>query len=1399
MRRFSTLLVLVVLFGGRADGVAAQDRTLPPAFEALAPEAQARVVAADTLLRFRTRAVPGGRIDVEEGILRAAYRIGRRMTPAATPDGTARAYLAAEAARFGVSDEADLALRAVVAGRYSTHVTYQQTYYGLPVYNRFVKVNLDRAGQPTMVLNGYAPHLGRVRTFDPRPTWDAAAVQARVQQLVSPGGVRTNTPELVVYPETVPRLAWRVVAWPDGLSAEWEVLLDAHTGEVIRLFDQSTQAHSETEHRSEGAGKHEKASHEATIRLGERPLSSAAPSNIQIVVDGSGLVFDPDPITTAGVEYGAPYVDADDADVGVLNAERIEVTLPDITLGTDGLYRLQGPFVRIDNNNGIGGCSQEGGCPLPPAEADPNAFRYTRADDRFEAVMAYYHVDANQRYVQTLDVGRDIQAVPVRVNPHGLGAADDSKYYPTLNALAFGDGGIDDAEDADVILHEYGHALLQGSAPGLLDGAEGSALHEGWADYWAASYSRGLIETGKVPDRDWRKVFTWDGNEFWPGRVLNRQGHYPDDSGCADGSCSNSEFYTDGLLWATTLMEIYDGVGREVIDRLNLASHGYLSPPTSFADAGEALIQADLDLYGGQHLGVLVARLGERGYVDATGYGPVLAHEPILHVEEAHGDVIIEAEALAVGGPIVSVSFVFSANGGPFEFFALTPQGSERYTGSFPLPSGASHIAYYIEAVDATGLQTLLPAAAPLTTYAFDVGPDAEAPQVAHEPIEQVAIQAWPARIVAEVSDNQGIDSVWVAYTVRQPDGTLDAGGTFGLEQDEARYSGVFPVSVDALHEGSRVQYRLYARDVALAANEALLPTAGAPPFEILIVVEGVLVTFDFERDQALVATGSWARGEPTYGLQVAHSGEFVWATGLDAPYPDAQEHASLDLPPFNLGDLPSSYLVFWHWYDFEHSGVTEPGPAGTGTLWDGANVKASINDGASWTVLEPMDGYDGTMEQGTGNPLQGEPAFGGYSFGWRRAVVPLPQADNVRIRFDVGTDDSNELTSLFYAGWYLDDVRIVTELAPDTEPPAILSTPPALLRVDGGQAPPTLVAVVTDDVGVEAVLAEYEIITAAGSRQAGTQRLAMNLALLTTFAGTIISEIPLNVGDRIEYRIRTRDFDGNTVVRPAEEAAPLRIDYRLAEQVSVLRDVRASGLWERIGRGWAAQATDGAVETVSSLVLEPLDLPDNARAIMFTLSHALLFGDGVGGNLKASLDGGATWSLLEPEDGYDATYEPGTAHPMQGERIFADPTAGLVDATFDLGPYAGRQIRLRVDLGATRALQGEESWTVTAAALAFSTDEPAFDIPRTLALHPNYPDPFFESTTITYTLPEAMPVRLELYNMLGQRLAVLTDGEQEVGTHTLTMGRGGLASGVYLLRMVAGSTPFIERMIISR
>ena len=87
--------------------------------------------------------------------------------------------------------------------------------------------------------------------------------------------------------------------------------------------------------------------------------------------------------------------------------------------------------------------------------------------------------------------------------------------------------------------------------------------------------------------------------------------------------------------------------------------------------------------------------------------------------------------------------------------------------------------------------------------------------------------------------------------------------------------------------------------------------------------------------------------------------------------------------------------------------------------------------------------------------------------------------------------------------------------------------------------------------------------------------------------------------------------------------------------------------------------------------------------------------------------------------------------------------------------------------------------------------------IPTGYKLHQSYPNPFNPSTTIPYSLPENTNVLLEVYNILGQRVAVLVDADQQAGNHEALFDATYFASGIYLYRITAGSFTASKRMLL--
>jgi len=90
-------------------------------------------------------------------------------------------------------------------------------------------------------------------------------------------------------------------------------------------------------------------------------------------------------------------------------------------------------------------------------------------------------------------------------------------------------------------------------------------------------------------------------------------------------------------------------------------------------------------------------------------------------------------------------------------------------------------------------------------------------------------------------------------------------------------------------------------------------------------------------------------------------------------------------------------------------------------------------------------------------------------------------------------------------------------------------------------------------------------------------------------------------------------------------------------------------------------------------------------------------------------------------------------------------------------------------------------------------------NLPFTFNLSQNYPNPFNPATMIDFTIPEAVPVKLEIYNILGQLVSTLADNEFQAGPHSIVWKATGVSSGVYIYRLSAGDFTDMKKMTLIR
>ncbi|HTY37078.1 MAG TPA: T9SS type A sorting domain-containing protein, partial [Bacteroidota bacterium] len=119
--------------------------------------------------------------------------------------------------------------------------------------------------------------------------------------------------------------------------------------------------------------------------------------------------------------------------------------------------------------------------------------------------------------------------------------------------------------------------------------------------------------------------------------------------------------------------------------------------------------------------------------------------------------------------------------------------------------------------------------------------------------------------------------------------------------------------------------------------------------------------------------------------------------------------------------------------------------------------------------------------------------------------------------------------------------------------------------------------------------------------------------------------------------------------------------------------------------------------------------------------------------------------------------------------------------------PYFGNTVQLPGDRN-IGAISGASSTT------AVNANE---SMPTSFSLQQNYPNPFNPTTTIQFQLPTESIVTLKVYNLLGQEIRTLVNGDLHAGVHIVSFDASNLSSGIYVYRLQAGEFSQVRRMML--
>lgn len=215
-----------------------------------------------------------------------------------------------------------------------------------------------------------------------------------------------------------------------------------------------------------------------------------------------------------------------------------------------------------------------------------------------------------------------------------------------------------------------------------------------------------------------------------------------------------------------------------------------------------------------------------------AAFGPVITHTPLQNTENLAGPYVVNCVITPSGSNIdPAKTKIFWTRGTVFtDSVQMTNSGGNNWTASIPGNGSQAVYRYYIRTCDLLNRIAVLPGDAPTGYFTFAASPDQTPPMISHTQQGDIGKPMWPVTVSAVVTDNIGVDSVWVNWYINTPSNIKH----FRLANTSGNtYTALFNSVNSEVNVGDSVFYCVNACDISSNHNLSRLPTAGYFKFGI--------------------------------------------------------------------------------------------------------------------------------------------------------------------------------------------------------------------------------------------------------------------------------------------------------------------------------------------------------------------------------------------------------------------------------------------------------------------------------------------------------------------------------------------------------------------------------------